>query len=391
MTTAIGIAVIGFGWMGQAHARSYRSIPVYFPESGIVPRLVAAADNDPERVDLATTSFGFEEGTTEWRELLDRDDIDVIDITAPNALHREIAEAAAAAGKHIFCEKPVGIDPPATAAIEVAARKAGVITGCGFNYRWVPMVQYTRRLIEEGRLGDLTHYRGRFFAMYGRDRLGLLTWRFLEEHSTYGVVTDLMSHVVDMAHYLCGPITRVVSTKEIFVKERPLPTRGRGTHYDRGDPDDPKGTVETEDYVGTLVEFASGVRGTLEVDRSMFGPQSQMAFELNGSRGAASWDHEKLNQLRLYLPREQPADGYIEVLAGDAFPHHGSIVPGGGNSIGYEDLKIFEALEYLEAVAAGARFTPGFDDALAAASVGAAMIRSWESGTWEDVVSLRID
>ena len=377
--------------MGQAHARSYRSIPVYFPEAGIVPRLVAVADSDPERVDLATTSFGFQEGTTEWRDLLDRDDIDVIDITAPNSLHQEIAEAAAAAGKHIFCEKPVGIDPPATAAIEVAARKAGVITGCGFNYRWVPVVQYTKRLIEDGRLGDLTHYRGRFFAMYGRDRLGLLTWRFLEKHSTYGVVTDLMSHVVDMAQYLCGPISRVVSTKEIFVKERPLPTGGEGTHYDRGEPDDPTGSVETEDYVSALVEFSNGVRGTLEVDRSMFGPQSQMAFELNGSRGAATWDHEKLNQLRLYLPQEQPTDGYIEVLSGDAFPHHGSIVPGGGNSIGYEDLKIFEALEYLKAVAGGVRFTPGFGDALAAASVGAAMIRSWESGTWEDVVSLQID
>lgn len=391
MTTPIGLAVVGFGWMGQAHARSYRSIPVYFPEAGIVPRLVAVADTDPERVDLATTSFGFREGTTEWRELLDRDDIEVFDITAPNSLHQEIAEAAAAAGKHIFCEKPVGIDPPATAAIEVAARKAGVITGCGFNYRWVPMVQYTKRLIEDGRFGDLTHYRGRFFAMYGRDRLGLLTWRFLEEHSTYGVVTDLMSHVIDMAQYLCGPISRVVSTKEIFVKERPLPTGGKGTHYDRGQPDDPTGSVETEDYVGALVEFSNGVRGTLEVDRSMFGPQSQMAFELNGSRGAASWDHEKLNQLRLYLPREQPTDGYIEVLSGDAFPHHGSIVPGGGNSIGYEDLKIFEALEYLKAVAGDVRFTPDFGDALAAASVGAAMIRSWESGTWEDVVSLQID
>jgi len=391
VTTRIGIAVVGFGWMGQAHARSYRSIPVYFPEAGIVPRLVAVADSDPERVDLATTSFGFQEGTTEWRDLLDRDDIDVIDITAPNSLHQEIAEAAAAAGKHIFCEKPVGIDPPATAAIEVAARKAGVITGCGFNYRWVPVVQYTKRLIEDGRLGDLTHYRGRFFAMYGRDRLGLLTWRFLEKHSTYGVVTDLMSHVVDMAQYLCGPISRVVSTKEIFVKERPLPTGGEGTHYDRGEPDDPTGSVETEDYVSALVEFSNGVRGTLEVDRSMFGPQSQMAFELNGSRGAATWDHEKLNQLRLYLPQEQPTDGYIEVLSGDAFPHHGSIVPGGGNSIGYEDLKIFEALEYLKAVAGGVRFTPGFGDALAAASVGAAMIRSWESGTWEDVVSLQID
>ncbi len=385
------IGLIGFGWMGQAHSRSYRSIPVYFPESGIRPALQVVADTMPDRLEVATSNFGYEHGTAEWREVVERNDVDVVDICAPNGLHQEIAEAAAAAGKHIFCEKPVGLEPAATAAIEAAARRAGVITGVGYNYRWAPLVQYTKQLIDEGRLGQLTHYRGRFFSMYGRDRLGLLSWRFLQEKAGYGALSDIMSHAIDMAQHLSGPIRRLVSVREIFVKQRPLPRPGAGTHYERGTPDDPTGTVTNEDYVGALVEFENGARGTLEADRSIFGPQSSMAFELNGSKGAASWDHEKLNQLQLYLPEEQHNDGFVEVLAGDAFPHQGHIVPGGGNSLGYEDLKIIEAYEFLGAVTAQRPHSPGFEQALGNASVAAAMIRSWESGAWEPVTSLRID
>lgn len=391
MTTSIGIGVIGFGWMGQAHARAYRDIPVYFADSGLLPRLVAVADTVPARVDLAKANFGFASGALDWRELIERDDIDVIDITAPNAFHRAIAEAAAAAGKHISCEKPVGIHPDETAAMERAARVAGVITGCGYNYRWAPLVQYTHQLIGEGRFGDLTHYRGRFFSMYGRDRLGLLSWRYLQAEAGYGVLSDLMSHAIDMGQYLGGPIARVVAVKETFVKERPLPVAGASTHYARGRAGDPMGAVTNEDYVGALIEFEGGARGTLEADRSIFGPQSSMAFELNGSKGAASWDHERLNQLQLYLPEEQPVDGFLEVLAGDAFPNQGHIVPGAGNSLGYEDLKLIEAFEFLSSVAAGRPHSPGFGDALANASVAAAMARSWSSQRWEDVVSLRID
>ncbi len=387
--TDINIGLIGFGWMGQAHSRAYRSIPMYFPESGMTPRLVAVSDNLAERVELAVSNFGYEGGTTDWREVVDRPDIDVVDITAPNALHQEIAEAAAAAGKQIFCEKPVGIDPKATAAIEYAARTAGVITGCGFNYRWAPLVQHTKSLIDEGRFGELTHYRGRFFSMYGRDRMGVLSWRF-DRSAGFGVLTDIMSHAIDMAIFLCGPIKRVVSAKEIFVRQRPIPPAG-SSHYAVGRPDDPMGDVTNEDYVGALVEFENGVRGTLEVDRSIFGPQSSMAFELNGSKGAAGWDHEKLNQLQLYLAEEQHTDGFVGVLAGDAFPRQGNIVPGGGNSLGYEDLKLIEALEFLSSVKAGRDHAPGFADALAVASVSAAMERSWESDRWEDVVDLRID
>ncbi len=390
-TVPIGIGVIGFGWMGKTHSRAYRSIPTYFPDAGIKPELVMVADTIADRTRLAVEDFGFLAATEDWKEVIADPRVDVVDITAPNALHQELAEAAAAAGKHIFCEKPVGIEPAATAAIELAARDADVITGCGYNYRWAPLVQYTRRLIQERRFGDLTHYRGRFFSMYGRDRLGLLSWRYLQDEAGYGVLSDIMSHTIDMAQFLCGPISRVVSVKEIFVKERPLPTPGAGTHYESGEPGDPTGAVTNEDYVGALVQFANGVRGTLEVDRSIFGPQSSMAFELNGSKGAAAWDHEKLNQLQLYLPEEQPVDGFLEVLAGDAFPHQGNIVPGGGNSLGYEDMKIIEALEFLKSVAAGRRHRPDFGDALATASVAATMVRSWESERWEDVVSLRLE
>ena len=181
-------------------------------------------------------------------------------------------------------------------------------------------MQYTRQLIAEGRLGELTHYRGRFFSMYGRDRMGLLSWRFLQEEAGYGVLSDLMSHAIDMAQFLCGPISRVVAVKETFIKQRPLLVPGAGTHYDRGKPGDPTGSVTNEDYVGALVEFESGTRAARSsATASIVGPQSSMAFELNGSKGAAGWDHETLNQLRLYLPEEQPNDGFIEVLAGDAF------------------------------------------------------------------------
>jgi predicted dehydrogenase len=379
MTTSLGIAVIGFGWMGQAHSRAYRNIPVYFPKSGIRPRLVIVADTLQSRTTSAVEQFGFANATADWREAVVHPDVDVVDVTAPNVLHREVVEAAAAAGKAIFCEKPVGIDPESTAAIELAGRQAGVITGCGYNYRWAPLVQYVRGLINAQRLGELTHYRGRFFTMYGRDRLGILNWRFLKEAAGYGALSDIMSHAIDMAQHLCGPIQRVVSVKETFVKERPLPSPDSATHYERGRPGDPTGAVTNEDYVGALVEFASGARGTLEADRAIFGPQSSLAFELNGSKGAASWDHERMNQLRLYLPEEQPVDGFIEVLAGDDFPHHGNIVPGKGNSIGYEDLKTIEALEFLTSVIAGRRHSPDFGEALANASVAAALVRSWTS------------
>lgn len=389
MTRRLGIGVVGFGWMGQTHTRSYRVLPTHFPDGGVTPEVRMVADTSQERCDLARSRFGVPETTTDWRELVASPEVEIVDVTAPTVLHQAIVDAVAAEGKPVFCEKPVGIDPAATAAIERSAR--GVISGAGFNYRWAPLVQHAKELLDKGRLGDLTHYRGRFFSMYGRDRLGGLSWRYRKEEGGFGVLTDLMSHVVDMALHLGGPIDSLVSTQNTFVRERPLPPAGGSSHYARGGAQDPRGEVTNEDYVAAMVRFRNGGRGILEADRTMFGPQSQMAFEVNGTKGAAAWDHENLNQLRLYLAEEQPFDGFTEVLAGDTLPHQGSLVPGGGNSIGFEAMKVIEAHEFLRAVTEERRYRPDFGDALDVAAVADTMVRSWSSGTWEQVGELHDD
>src|SRR3954463_8871336 len=262
----IGVGVIGFGWLGQAHSRSLARIPTLFAEREFTPELVIFADTLPERQADAVASFGFARSSADWRAVIDDPAVEIVFIAAPNMLHLELIEAAAAAGKHVFCEKPVGGTPEQTVRAEQAARD--VITGVGYNYRWAPLVQYARQLIADGVLGEITNYRGRFFSMYGADPLGVLSWRFLVDQAGYGASTDLMSHSVDLAHMLLGPVTRVVGTTETFIRERPLPGAG-GSHYGRGAPDDPKGAVTNEDYAGMLCEFARGARGTFEASRSI--------------------------------------------------------------------------------------------------------------------------
>lgn len=378
----IGVGVVGFGWLGQAHSRSLLRIPTLFAERPFDTRLVVCADPLPERREDAVRSFGFERATEDWRAVMDADDVDVVWVAAPNMLHVELVEAAAAAGKHVFCEKPVGGTPAQTVRAEEAAR--GVISGVGYNYRWAPLVQYARRLIADGVLGEITNYRGRFFSMYGSDPLGVLSWRFLVDQAGHGVTTDLMSHSVDLAHMLLGPITRVVGTTETFIRERPLPSAA-GTHYGRGAPGDPTGAVTNEDYAGMLCEFAGGVRGTFEASRSIVGPESQMAFEVYGTKGALGWNLEKLNELQLYLVEDDLHTGYRTVFGGDRFPYHGHFVPGSANGIGFEDLVVIEDFEFCRALVEERPFVPGFGEALEWVKVQDALLRSADSGSWEDV------
>ena len=390
--TELGIGVIGMGWMGQVHARSYAMARQRFPDSGLKARLVICSDTVAERAEGARQRLGFERASTRWQEVIEHEAVQIVNIAAPNNLHVDIVRAAAAAGKHIFCEKPVGRNPAETAQIEQMARRAGVLSFVGFNYRWAPMVIHARQLIEAGELGELTQYRGRFFSMYGSDPLGLLSWRFDRAIAGYGVLGDIMAHVTDMALHLCGPVRRLVSDSHTFIGERPLPIPGKGTHYSRGAAEDPKGQVSNEDYVGALVEFENGARGTFEASRSIFGPKNQMAFELNGTQGALNWDFERMNELALYLPGEDGRhDGYMRLVGGDRYPFHGNFNPGDGSGLGYEDMKVIEAFHFLQAVAEGRPCAPNFADALAVAEVHAAMIRSWSSGGWEAVTSLRDD
>ena len=385
----IGIAVVGFGWMGQAHARSYLRLPTLFENRVYHPELVICSDTVESRRHAATSSFGFREAVEDWRFAIEHSDVDVVVVCAPNMLHEPLATAAAESGKHVFCEKPVGGTPGQTARVEKACRRAGVLTGVGYNYRFAPLVLYARELIANGDLGQITNYRGRFFSMYGSDPLGLLSWRFLIDQAGHGATTDILSHAVDLALMLNGPISRVVGTGETFIKERPLPS-GAGTHYDRGSPSDPTSAVTNEDYFGALAVFANGSQGVFEASRTIVGPQSQMAFDIYGTDGALSWNHETLNELQLFRASD-PQQGYATVRASERHPYHGVFVPGDANSIGFEDMVAIQDHEFLTAIAEGRPHSAGMEQALATVSVQSAMLKSWESGAWEDVVSLRID
>ncbi|HZQ64147.1 MAG TPA: Gfo/Idh/MocA family oxidoreductase [Gaiellaceae bacterium] len=381
----VGIGVVGFGWMGQAHSRSYRRIPMLFPDRAGEPELVACSDTVEARREEARAAFGFREAYDDWRRVCEHPDVDAVFVTAPNMLHVDVVEAAAAAGKHVFCEKPVGGTPEQTARAAAAARSAGVIGGVGYCYRFAPLVRYAAQLIAEGRLGQITNYRGRFFSMYGSDPLGVLSWRFEQEEGGYGVSSDLLSHAVDLAQMLIGPVAEVVGTRATTIAERPLPQPG-ASHYGRGRLGDPTGEVTNEDYAGLLARFEQGAAGTFEAARTLVGPESQMAFDVYGTKGALSWNLERLNELRLYLAGDEPHTGYTTVFGGDRFPYHGNFAPGSANGIGFEDLVAIEDYEFLNAVARGEPYEPGFDDALAFVAVQAALVRSWESRAWETVV-----
>jgi predicted dehydrogenase len=390
MRPRVGIGVVGFGWMGQAHSRSYRRIPMHFPERAAEPDLVVCSDTVEARREEARSAFGFRETSADWRVVCEHPEVDVVVVTAPNMLHVEVVEAACAAGKHVFCEKPVGGTPEQTARAAAAARAAGVISAVGYNYRFAPLVRYAAELIRSGRLGEITNYRGRFFSMYGSDPLGVLSWRFEQDEGGYGVSSDLLSHAVDLAHMLIGPIARVVGTRATVIAERPIPQAG-ASHYGRGLATDPMGPVTNEDYAGLLAVFESGAQGTFESSRTLVGPESQMAFDVYGTKGALSWNLERLNELQVYLPGDELHTGYTTVFGGDRFPYHGNFVPGSANGIGFEDVIAIEDYEFLNAVARGEPYEPSFDAALDYVAVQSALIRSWSSGSWEDVVPVALE
>lgn len=394
----VGIAVLGLGWMGQAHSRSALRIPSLFPERAVDPVLVVCADVDAARRQRAVEDFGFASATDDWRSAIEHPEVDAVWVTAPNMLHVPMIEAACAAGKAVFSEKPIGGKPAQTVAAYRAAQAAGVPSGVGYNYLWAPLVLHARELIASGALGRITHYRGRFFSMYGSDELGLLSWRFQLDQAGYGVTSDILSHSVSMAQFLVGPITEVVGMRETTIPRRPLPT-GASSHYGRGRPEDPHGDVENEDFASMLCRFADGATGTFEVSRTVVGPESQNAFEVYGTEGSLAWNLERINELQYYRRGEHQETGYTTIFGGDRFPFHGAFVPGQANAIGFEDLVAIEDHAFLESLAGGSPtgspqaggepFRPSFAEAVDVVAVQQALIDSWDSRTWETVPDLR--
>jgi predicted dehydrogenase len=388
MKRPLGIAVLGLGWMGQAHSRSARRIPMHFPDRSYDPRLVVCVDPDPGRRAAATEDFGFSRVTDEWHSAVMADDVDVVFVTAPNMLHLPMIEAATAAGKAVFSEKPIGGTPDHAVRAWLMARDAGVRTGVGYCYLWSPLVLHAQHLIQSGALGEIVHYKGCFLSMYGSDPLGLLTWRFMMDQAGYGVSSDILSHSVAMAQFLVGDISEVVGMASTTIPQRPLPT-SNSSHYGTGSPTDPVGEVENEDFASMLCSFENGATGTFEASRTIVGPESRNAFEVYGTRGSLTWDHERINELRYYSGSDPTNSGYTTIFGGDRFPFHGAFVPGKANSIGFEDLVTIQDHNFLESLAAGEEFSPSFDEAVAVVGVQQALIDSWASRSWQRVSDLR--
>ena len=386
MTREIGVGIVGLGWMGQVHTRAYRRLPDHYPDCALTPRLVLAADTVEERARDSAGRLGYGGWTTDWREVVEHPEVETVSVAAPNYLHLEVAVAAARAGKHVWLEKPCGRVPAETFEIGRAVEESRVKTMIGLMYRHAPVVEHAKGLIAAGELGEITHYRGYFLADYAADPNGALTWRYKLEGAGLGVLGDIMPHTVDMAQNLLGPIESVAAEKETFIRERPEVPAGMGTgHFvvQGGE----MGVVENEDYVSSLVRFESGARGTLETSRTCIGPHVRNSFEVNGTRGALSWDFQRMNELELYRYDGTGDLGYRTVFAAPGMGDFDRFQPGVGISMGYDDLKVTEAYNFLSSIAEDRQQEPGMREIVSAMRVIEAMDRSCDSGGWETVAA----
>jgi len=376
---ALGVAVVGFGWMGRVHTHAYARLPHHYPNLPLRPELVAVADPETDRLDEARDQYGFARAVTSWRDLLDDNSVQAVSITAPNFLHREIGVEMARAGKHTWIEKPVGLSAADARAVADAVAGAGVQATVGFNYRNVPAVAHARTLIEQGQIGRPTHARFRLLSDYAAHPQGALSWRFERRRGGSGVLADLVSHGIDLIRHLLGEVESLVADTAVFIPERPEPG-GTGSHYDLGGGD--LGEVENEDYLGCLLRLGNGGRATLEASRVSVGEQCNYGFEIHGTSGALYWDFRRMGELGVSLGERYQNQMVTTLYVGPGHGDYLAFQPGAAIAMGFDDLKVVEAARFLQSIADGKPHGATVDDAVHSAVALEAMSESARRGTW---------
>jgi predicted dehydrogenase len=379
----IGVAVIGFGWMGRVHAQAYARVPHHFPDLPVTVVPVAVADDVPGRAEGAIRQFGFASATSDWREVVADPRVAAVSVTAPNFLHREIGAAVAQAGKHLWIEKPVGLSADDARVVATAAEAAGVQGVVGFNYRHAPAVAVAREMIADGAIGAVTHARFRLFSDYAASPDGALTWRYERSRGGSGVIGDLASHGVDLVRYLLGEPSRLIADTAVFVGERARPTGATSGHA-RAE-GGARGPVENEDYVAALLRLRSGARVVLEASRVAVGEQNTYGFEVHGTTGALSWDFRRMGELEVARggsPQDQPLS---TVYVGPAAGSYGAFQPGAGIAMSYDDLKVIEASLFLRSIVERRPYGAQLADAVRCSELLEAMAGSVVCGSWVDV------
>lgn len=386
MKRTLGVGIIGTGFMGACHALAFRAAPAVF-DTPVDTRLEMVADIDREAAEAAATRYGFRRSTADWRRLVEDPQVDIVSVTTPNHLHREMAIAAAQAGKTIYCEKPLSPTLDGSRAMVEAAEAAGVVTLAGYNYLRSPVIEHARRLIAEGAIGRPIHFRGQFDEDYMADPATPFSWRCRRDAAGSGVLGDMASHLVAVARRLMGPVERVMGDTVTIIPERPLPAAGDGAEKRTGavalDPSGATRTVENEDTAQALVRFQGGVSGSLMASRVHWGRKNHLAFEVFGTEGAITVDHERMNEMQVFRHGET-ADrtGFRTLLIGPAHPHYGQFSPAPGHGLGFNDLKVVEVAELLAALDGGPPAWPDFRQSLEIEIILDAIERSSREERW---------
>ena len=374
--TGINVGLIGYGFMGKAHSNAYRQVKAFFG-GRVQPRMKVLCGRTAKAVKEAADRYGWEESCTDWRKVVSRPDIDLIDIATPGDSHHPIALAAAEAGKVVLCEKPLANTLRQAEEMFQAVTRAGVLHMICHNYRKVPAVVLARRLIADGRLGEIYHFRGTYLQDWLVAPDFPRAWRLDRNQAGSGALGDILSHSLDLARYLVGEISEVAGSLETFIRHRPLPDR----------PDE-RAPVTVDDAAAALVRFANGATGTLEASRLASGRKAYNRFEINGSRGSVVFNLERLNELEVYFNDDPAAtQGFRTILVSESeHPFFRAWWPP-GHIIGWEHTFTHLIWELMEAIADDRLPQPNFEDGVRNQRVLDAIERSARDGTRRRVPS----
>ncbi len=391
---AIGVGMVGYAFMGRAHSHAWRNVTAFF-DPPLRPVLAALAGRTKERAEAAAASLGWAAVETDWRDLVARDDVQIVDICTPGDSHAEIAIAALEAGKHVLCEKPLANTVAEAAAMVRAAERAaarGVRSMVAFNYRRVPAIALARRLVAEGRLGELRHVRAQYLQDWIVDPEFPLVWRLRKEKAGSGALGDIGAHIIDTAQYITGRlITGVSAITETFVTERPLAEESAGLSAAAGTA--AKGRVTVDDAALFIGRMEGGVLASFEATRFATGRKNGLRIEINGSLGSLAFDFEAMNELWFYDNTQPGAEGgFRRILVTEPdHPYAGAWWPP-GHGLGYDHTFTHEVKDFLEAIAAGTDPAPSFADGLRVQKVLAAVERSAADGSrWTSVEEIEED
>jgi predicted dehydrogenase len=385
MTDTIGVGVVGTGFMGAAHAMAFRSAPTIF-ETALDARLEVIGDVNLGAAQQAAQRFGFKRAVGSWQEVIADPAVELVSITTPNALHRDIAIAALKAGKHVYCEKPLAADLQSAREMVEVAKTAKGKTLIGYNYLKSPAIEFARRLVADGAIGKVSYFRGVCDEDYMADEMTPYSWRCRQDMAGLGALGDLCSHLVSVAHAIMGPITRVVADTRVIVGKRPITAAGGGTERRDGPValSGAWGEVENEDTAQALVAFADGAMGSLVTSRAHWGRKSHLAFEIFGSTGSILFDHERMNELQVYTKNaaDPATNGYRLIPMGPEHPYYGRFTPAKGHGIGFNDLKVIEVAHLLNGLAGKETLYPTIADALETEKVLHAIVESARAKMW---------